>query len=99
MPATVTQAVPGVLENDEICPVGPTEPTMIRLSIGPETAVASETLERLESHSMFCVCETPSLPAAFTMTSWFLRLLSSEPDRMLIHSGESVQPGVPSEAF
>src|SRR5215472_19293893 len=30
MPLTTMQALPGVLENDEIVPCGPTEPTMMR---------------------------------------------------------------------
>src|SRR5471032_1397809 len=87
-PRIVMQASPGVLENDEICPVGPTEPTISRLF-----GAARPT------HGTSAVCMTPSLPAAFTMTNACFLLLSREPLTMLPHSLDSVQPGTPSEAF
>ncbi len=88
-PSSVKQASPGVLENGEMSPFGPTEPTTIRL-LGTS---------RPSSHGTFAVCVTPSLPAALTMTRPCLRLLSKGPLRMLTHSFDTAAPGTPSEAF
>src|ERR1700733_15599942 len=89
MPSIVKQAFPGVLEKGEICPMGPTEPTMIRLFGGSSP----------RSHGTFWVCDTPSLPAALTTTRLDSRLLSKGPLRMLTHSLDTVVPGTPSDAF